>query len=86
MLRPPARPDLDHAPEAGQGRHVGGGEDGGPGGGRELRVQDQGGWEPVGLTRVKLEGVNSSLCPESISLRHILKLYQWTTDFNFMKL
>ena len=73
MLRPPARPDLDHAPEPGQGRDVGGGEDGGPGGGRELRVQDQGGWEPVGLARVKLERVNSIFCPKSISVRY--KLY-----------
>ena len=55
MLRPPARPDLDHAPKAGQGRHVGGGEDGGPGGGREPGVQNQGGGQPGGLPRIKLE-------------------------------
>ena len=67
MLRPPARPDFDQAPKPGQGRDVGGGEGGGPGGGRELRVQDQGGGQPVGLAGVKLEGVNPSLSPEMIS-------------------
>ena len=55
MLRPPARPDLDQAPEPGQGRDVGGGEGGGPGGGREPGVQNQGGGQPVGLASVKLE-------------------------------
>ena len=73
MLRPPTRPDLDQAPEPGQGRDVGGGEGGGPGGGREPRVQDQGGGQPVGLAGVKLEGVNPSVSPGMISFEYILK-------------
>ena len=74
MLRPPARPDLDHAPEPGQGRDVGGGEDGGPGGGREPGVQDQGGGQPVGLASVKLERINPSLRPVMISFENILEI------------